>query len=104
MISEGFANKKIYSIKNCGLVEEKVEKEIMIEELAKHSKKNDCWLALFGKVYDVTQYVSQHPGGSIILRAAGKDATDLFNKNHPWVSEMIYKKYYIGILRKNVKK
>ena len=80
------------------------EKLIGIEELALHNKRNDVWVALFGKVYNLTQYVNEHPGGSAILKAAGKDATELFNRTHPWVSEGVYKKYFIGNLAKEIKK
>ena len=33
------------------------------QELAKHNKKDDCWMAVRGKVYNVTRYVDYHPGG-----------------------------------------
>ena len=34
---------------------------------------------LVAKVYDVTKYLDDHPGGSeIIVEYAGKDATDMF--------------------------
>ena len=32
-------------------------------ELAKHTSRDDCWVAIHGKVYDVTQFLSIHPGG-----------------------------------------
>ena len=41
--------------------------KISRQELAKHFSKHDAWIAIHGKVYDVTKYVSRHPGGSIIL-------------------------------------
>ncbi|CAB3407757.1 unnamed protein product [Caenorhabditis bovis] len=56
-------------------------------ELAKHDKINDCWVLLFGDVYDVTQYLDFHPGGvPELMRAAGRDATSLFNETHAWVN------------------
>lgn len=47
-----------------------------------------------GVVYDITNYISKHPGGKIILDGAGKDATGLFSnitlnfadKYHSWVN------------------
>lgn len=36
---------------------------ISYEELAKHDKVNDAWLAIRGKVYNVTKYMDFHPGG-----------------------------------------
>ena len=53
-------------------------------ELSKHNKEDDVWMAIQGKVYDITQYVSYHPGGKYqILRGKGIDATELFLKVHP---------------------
>lgn len=46
------------------------------EECALHAKANDCWIVISGKVYDVTQYLDEHPGGGdLILAVGGKDAT-----------------------------
>ncbi|KAK6727049.1 hypothetical protein RB195_005008 [Necator americanus] len=57
------------------------------EELMKHNKQDDCWIHIFGQVYDVTSYLEFHPGGiSELMRAAGTDATDLFNQYHAWVN------------------
>jgi cytochrome b involved in lipid metabolism len=47
--------------------------------VAKHNSKTDCWTIIDGQVYDITEYISAHPGGSEILRACGKDSTELFN-------------------------
>merc|ERR1719272_1425716 len=54
------------------------------EEVAKHTTKDDCWVILDGKVLDVTNFLSEHPGGELaILTFAGKDATEEFNMIHP---------------------
>ncbi len=52
-----------------------------IADVEKHSTKEDCWLAIEGKVYDVTKVTTsgKHPGGEAILEGCGKDATVLFN-------------------------
>lgn len=52
-----------------------------LTEIEKHNTKDSCWLAISGKVYDVTSYIASgmHPGGEAILEGCGKDATDLFN-------------------------
>lgn len=34
------------------------------KELAKHCKCDDAWLAIRGKVYNVTRYMDFHPGGN----------------------------------------
>ncbi|KAJ3339866.1 hypothetical protein HDU93_007751 [Gonapodya sp. JEL0774] len=54
-----------------------------IQELAAHNSEKDAWIALYGKVYDVTSFLSKHPGGKrILLKHAGKDATSEFEKFH----------------------
>ncbi|KAH8893829.1 hypothetical protein GQ53DRAFT_745284 [Thozetella sp. PMI_491] len=54
------------------------------EEVAKHTSPDSCWVVLYGNVYDVTEFLPSHPGGSkIILKLAGKDATDEYDPIHP---------------------
>ncbi|KAH2184238.1 hypothetical protein KXW61_001269 [Aspergillus fumigatus] len=62
-------------------------------EVAKHNTPDSCWVILYGKVYDVTDFLSEHPGGAkIILKLAGKDATEEYDPIHP-----------PGILEENLK-
>lgn len=67
------------------------------EEVAAHGTPEDCWLIVDGKVYDVSRYVAEHPGGDAILKNAGKDSTKGFNgPQHPSrVFEQI-EEYYVG--------
>ena len=52
-------------------------------EVAKHNKKNDCWVIVDGQVLDVTNFLPDHPGGEkAILLYAGRDATEEFNMLH----------------------
>jgi len=58
-------------------------REVTCEELAAHNKEGDSWLAIDGKVYDVSKFMRVHPGGAGILRLyAGKDATKEFFAMH----------------------
>ncbi|KIP09755.1 hypothetical protein PHLGIDRAFT_102296 [Phlebiopsis gigantea 11061_1 CR5-6] len=44
------------------------------EDLAAHSTAESCWISHNGKVYDVTNFLKDHPGGDdYILSFAGKD-------------------------------
>ena len=64
-------------------MDSKILNGISYEELSKHNTTKDCWVALHGKVYDLTQFASHHPGGSqSILSLAGKDGTSLFSLVH----------------------
>merc|ERR1719324_678559 len=55
-----------------------------LEEVAKHSNKESCWVILDDRVLDVTEFLKDHPGGELaILTFAGKDATEEFNMIHP---------------------
>merc|ERR1719238_1161611 len=55
-----------------------------LEEVAKHTTKQDCWVVVNGQVLDVTSFLGEHPGGELaILTFAGKDATEEFNMIHP---------------------
>ena len=73
------------------------------EELAQHKSEFDCWTAFQGKVYNVTQYLPYHPGGSkILLKSGGRDCTKEFLKYHAWVNiDNMLAKCYIGPLIDN---
>ena len=49
-----------------------------LTDVALHNSAASCWMVIRGKVYDVTKYISKHPGGNNILKGCGKDATSLF--------------------------
>ncbi|KAH7136522.1 FMN-dependent dehydrogenase-domain-containing protein [Dactylonectria macrodidyma] len=53
-------------------------------EVAEHNNAKSCWVIVHGKAYDVTEFLPEHPGGQkIILRYAGKDATEEYEPIHP---------------------
>lgn len=57
--------------------------EITLEELAQHNSANDCWVAIHGDVYDLTEFAEEHPpGAESIYVLAGKEATDAFKAVH----------------------
>ncbi|CDH55943.1 cytochrome b5 [Lichtheimia corymbifera JMRC:FSU:9682] len=76
------------------------------EEVAKHSTKNDLWLVVHNKVYNVTEFVQEHPGGEeVLLDEAGKDATESFEDiGHSDEAREILEKYLIGELDEASKK
>lgn len=44
------------------------------EDVAERSSPSSCWVSRDGKVYDITQFLNDHPGGDdIVLKYAGSD-------------------------------
>ncbi len=77
-----------------------------LADVAQHATQPDCWMAIEGKVYNVTSYVDKHPGGKAILLGCGKDATILFNTRpdgpgtpHPAEARQILQQFYVGDLK-----
>ncbi|KAK3276425.1 hypothetical protein CYMTET_15490 [Cymbomonas tetramitiformis] len=73
-------------------------KSFTLEEVAKHNTREDLWIIVEGKAYDVTKYVQHHPGGWLpMVNMAGKDCTDVFANYHPArVYEKMLPGYYVG--------
>ncbi|KAM0071069.1 putative cytochrome b5-like heme/steroid binding domain, cytochrome b5, heme-binding protein [Helianthus debilis subsp. tardiflorus] len=74
------------------------QKTFVFGDVSKHHKTDDCWVIISGKVYNVTQFMEEHPGGSeVILAATGKDATEDFeDTGHSDEAKELMGKYYIG--------
>jgi len=55
------------------------EKTYGWSEVAKHSSKDDLWVVINGRIYDVTDWQHDHPGGGrVLLKNGGKDVSKLF--------------------------
>ena len=39
------------------------EQNISQAEVVKHAKIEDCWVVVNGRVYDLTKFAPNHPGG-----------------------------------------
>ena len=76
-------------------------KEYTLEEVAKHNSKSDAWIVINNKVADITKWIPKHPGGDIIMKGVGKDASALFKSiGHDDYAKKMLKQYQIGILKK----
>jgi len=49
-------------------------------DVAKHNTASDCWIIIKNNAYNVTAYISAHPGGSEeIIKTCGTDATNAYD-------------------------
>lgn len=74
-----------------------------LADVAKHNSVQSCWTAVRGSVYDVTSWISRHPGGSeAILSLCGTDGTSAFVDQHEGQSrpERELARFIIGSLAK----
>ncbi|XP_058807592.1 cytochrome b5-like [Phymastichus coffea] len=69
-------------------------------EVAKHNHPDDLWLVLHGKIYDVTKFLKEHPGGEeVLIGLAGTDATLCFDDiGHSQEAKQLKDSYEIGAL------
>ncbi|NXO42068.1 CYB5B protein, partial [Locustella ochotensis] len=69
-----------------------------LEEVAKRNSSREAWLVIHGRVYDVTRFLEEHPGGEeVLLEQAGRDATESFEDvGHSSDAREMLKQYYIG--------
>eukprot|EP00299_Pterocystis_sp_00344_P013121 c6393_g1_i1.p1 GENE.c6393_g1_i1~~c6393_g1_i1.p1 ORF type:complete len:127 (+),score=18.90 c6393_g1_i1:35-415(+) len=75
-------------------------KQITRDEVAKHNDEKDCWIIIHDKVYDVSKFLDNHPGGpDIILESAGKDSTEGFEDvGHTEHARKLLNDHFIGDL------
>ncbi len=57
-------------------------KSYTLAEVALHASQGDCYSAISGSVYNLTPFLSAHPGGSVILSLCGKEGTSLYLSQH----------------------
>ncbi|NWR66582.1 CYB5B protein, partial [Bucorvus abyssinicus] len=69
-----------------------------LEEVGKRNSNREAWLVIHGRVYDVTRFLEEHPGGEeVLLEQAGRDATESFEDvGHSTDAREMLKQYYIG--------
>jgi len=62
------------------------------EDLMLQRKQGQCWIVRRGRVYDLTQFVDDHPGGEdLITQFAGMDIGDAMEKESEHIhSESAY--------------
>uniref|UniRef100_A0A5B7BQU2 Putative delta(8)-fatty-acid desaturase n=1 Tax=Davidia involucrata TaxID=16924 RepID=A0A5B7BQU2_DAVIN len=74
-----------------------LKRYITFEDLKLHNKPGDLWISIHGKVYDVSDWIKDHPGGDLpLLSLAGQDVTDAFIACHPASAWHYLDKFFIG--------
>ncbi|XP_052870258.1 cytochrome b5-like isoform X3 [Anopheles cruzii] len=75
-------------------------KQLSLAEVADACKDGDALLVIHDKVYDVTKFLTEHPGGEeVLIEAAGKDATaDFDDVGHSTDAKEQMKQYVVGEL------
>ncbi|KAG2234264.1 hypothetical protein INT48_002854 [Thamnidium elegans] len=80
-------------------------KEYSLQQVEQHTSEDSCWCIYQDKVYDVTEFMQDHPGGEdLIFDYAGKDITnvmkDVLEHEHSDSAYEILQEYCIGTLSK----
>ncbi|ELK11128.1 Cytochrome b5 [Pteropus alecto] len=85
---------------------DKTVKYYTLEEIRKHNHSKSTWVILHQKVYDLTKFLEEHPGGEEVLREqAGGDATEDFEDvGHSSDAREMSKTFIIGELHPDDRK
>ena len=69
-----------------------------IKEVSLHNTEDDIWIIINENVYDITDFIHEHPGGGdILLSFAGEDVSEFFNELHqPDILIEVADQYRIG--------
>lgn len=74
--------------------------------LGKHNSRDDVWMTIHNKVYNVSKYLEDHPGGEeVLMDRAGADATEDFEDvGHSAEARRKLGEYEIGELPESERK
>lgn len=78
--------------------------EFTISEVSQHTQLSDCWMAIDGKVLNLSSF-SGHPGGEAYVPYCGTDATAVFysrgenGEPHSDSAVSMLADYQIGVLK-----
>lgn len=70
------------STKHRGAVSQCQERLITYEELKQHAKYSDAWLSINRVVYDITNFIDNHPHGDVFRGNLGAECGGLFSSAH----------------------
>ena len=71
------------------------------EQVSCHNTRKDCWVIIDRQIYDVSKFMSVHPGGlKSILMYGGRDCTSEFLRLHRKYQNALklLRQYQVGVL------
>lgn len=80
--------------------EEPKDRIITLAEVSQHDTPRDCWVVIYDRVYDITTFIDEHPGGGdIMLEYAGQDASTAFRSSgHSRMATKALDRFLVGEL------
>uniref|UniRef100_F1LDY4 Cytochrome b5 n=1 Tax=Ascaris suum TaxID=6253 RepID=F1LDY4_ASCSU len=78
-------------------------REITVDEVAKHNTATSLWIIYNDKVLDLTEFLNEHPGGDqVLLEVAGQDGTSRFRDiQHSTDAIEMTEQYVIGTVKRD---
>jgi len=75
-----------------------MSKQFTTAEVQKHNDNQSSWIIIHNNVYDVTEFLNEHPGGEeVLLEQAGKNGSEAFEDvGHSSDARELMVKYKIG--------
>lgn len=76
-----------------------------LDDVARHARAEDCWMAIGGEVYDITPYAPRHPAEpEVLLSWCGREATHAYltklgERAHSARADGLLAQYRVGRLR-----
>eukprot|EP01018_Ginkgo_biloba_P002266 Gb_33282 [translate_table: standard] len=80
-------------------------KVFTMNQVSLHKRREDCWFVIGGKVYDVTKFLEEHPGGEeVLIEVSGEILSYFFQfvVKFPSLRDFICKGYSLARVMKRV--
>lgn len=76
-----------------------------VAEVKEHNNGKSTWMVIHDKVYDITKFLEEHPGGEeVLLEQAGQDATESFEDvGHSQDARDLLDDYYMGEIEESAR-
>ena len=90
--NENYSDKEVISYDNLTKLYQLKKNELprwyTMNEISKHNYKNDCWVVIFNKIYDISKLIEKESNNDItcllcrpLIKYAGTDISHWFDKN-----------------------